>query len=46
MGLIGLGMMGALMAHCRARAGFALFVADVDAAWVAALPGAPGARPR
>lgn len=38
-GFVGLGMMGTPMAHCLARAGFELFVADVDAARVTALAG-------
>lgn len=38
-GFIGLGMMGTPMAHCLAKAGFTLFVADADAAKVTALAG-------
>jgi 3-hydroxyisobutyrate dehydrogenase len=38
-GFIGLGMMGTPMAHCLAKAGFQLFVADADAARVTALAG-------
>jgi len=38
-GFIGLGMMGTPMAQCVAKAGFQLFVADVDAARVTALAG-------
>jgi 3-hydroxyisobutyrate dehydrogenase len=36
-GFIGLGMMGAPMVRCLAKAGYALFVADVDARRVATL---------
>ena len=38
-GFIGLGMMGTPMAQCVAKAGFELFVSDVDAAKVTALGG-------
>ncbi|MGH8144589.1 MAG: NAD(P)-dependent oxidoreductase [Steroidobacteraceae bacterium] len=42
-GFIGLGMMGTPMAHCLARAGFELFVADLDAARVSAVRSAAAA---
>ncbi len=38
-GFIGLGMMGTPMAHCVAKGGFELYVADADAAKLAALAG-------
>jgi 3-hydroxyisobutyrate dehydrogenase len=44
-GFIGLGMMGTPMAHCLDKAGFELFVADVDAARVTAIGSATAARP-